>query len=252
MAWSNVPLFPHASVAKKVTTAVTGLLLIGFLCTHLAGNLLLFVGQPTFNAYAHMLSTNPLIYLAEVGLLLILIYHVVIGIMVTLENRAARPVAYEQYRAAGEQTLFSRNMIWSGAVVFCFLVLHIVSFKFGPAKLLPTGEKDLWTLVVTRFENGWYSSFYVIAMVLLGGHLAHAFQSAVRTVGVTQATFRHDLRRFSYLVAAIFVIGFGTMPTYFYFRGEQVRAEAAERARQLAAWRASVSETATAPATAHP
>ena len=56
-----------SSVATKVVIALTGLSLVGFLCVHLAGNLLLYLGPAAFNAYSHALIANPLIIPVEIG-----------------------------------------------------------------------------------------------------------------------------------------------------------------------------------------
>ena len=58
-----------SSVVKKQLTGITGLLLCGFLVSHLAGNFLIFVGADAFNTYAYKLTSTPLIYVAEAILL---------------------------------------------------------------------------------------------------------------------------------------------------------------------------------------
>src|SRR5688500_14314177 len=80
----------NSSIGRKQLVAVTGLLLCGFLVTHLAGNLLLFKGPETFNAYAASLAGNPLIVPMEVGLALLFLAHIVLAAVVTIRNRAAR------------------------------------------------------------------------------------------------------------------------------------------------------------------
>jgi succinate dehydrogenase / fumarate reductase, cytochrome b subunit len=201
--------------------AGTGLLLVGFLTTHLLGNALLFTGPDLFNEYAHKLSSTPLIYGAEAILALIFLAHAYYGIRLYLRNRAARPVGYAIEPQSGDQTLGSRTMIWSGLVVLAFLVLHIVTFKFGKAFTLPGGMKDLWTLVVTRFTAPWYSAIYIVSVLLLGAHLSHAAQSAIRTLGITRAGFRTGLRRLSWVLAIFFTLGFVSFPVYFVINGNK-------------------------------
>ena len=60
--------FFSSTVGSKLLVAVTGISLVGFLIGHLAGNLLVFLGPETFNAYSHKLISNPLVYPAEAGL----------------------------------------------------------------------------------------------------------------------------------------------------------------------------------------
>ena len=62
---STLAITMKSSVVKKQLVGITGLLLCGFLVTHLAGNFLLLVGPEAFNKYGHALTSNPLIYVAR-------------------------------------------------------------------------------------------------------------------------------------------------------------------------------------------
>src|SRR5690606_39796644 len=67
---SKRPSFFSTTVGSKVLIGLTGLLLFGFLITHLAGNLTMLSGGSAFNDYTYKLeSTKPLLYVAEAGLL---------------------------------------------------------------------------------------------------------------------------------------------------------------------------------------
>jgi len=225
---------PAASVAKKMIMAATGFLLTGFLAAHLAGNLLLFAGPELYNLYGHKLTSNPLIYAAEVVLAGLFLYHGLAGVTTYLENRRARPIEHTKQVAGGEQTIFSRSMIWSGALIVVFVILHLASFKFGPTGELG-GKRDLYTLVVTRFGSVWYSGIYVLAMIVIGCHLAHALHSAARTLGFTQEGIRHHMRHASYAVALVVVLGFSSFPVYFCIRGDAVLTTHLEKVRLGAA-----------------
>ena len=50
-----------SSVGTKIAIGLTGLALLLYLVTHIAGNLLVFLGPRVFNQYSHMLLSNPLI-----------------------------------------------------------------------------------------------------------------------------------------------------------------------------------------------
>ena len=126
--------FFSSSIGKKTLMAITGLLLIGFLITHLAGNFLLFDflgGREAYNEYSHLLTSSPLIYVAEVILLFLLIFHMASAVCVTIKNKKARPESYAKRNNLGESTFASRTMFHTGVIIFLFLVLHLVTFKFG-------------------------------------------------------------------------------------------------------------------------
>jgi succinate dehydrogenase / fumarate reductase cytochrome b subunit len=141
----------RSSLGSKYVMAVTGFLLIGFVITHMAGNLLLFAGPDALNSYAHALKDKPaLLWTARLILLLIFVVHVVLGIRLTLQNKAARPVPY-----ACEDTLqaswASRHMLLTGLVLLAFVIYHLAHFTLGvvptqntaAAHYTPQGRVDL-------------------------------------------------------------------------------------------------------------
>src|SRR4051812_10779955 len=89
------------SVGTKLLIGITGLALFLYLITHILGNLLVFLGPRTFNTYASTLTSNPLIPVIEIGLLLIFLLHIVKAVGMYLANRRARPDAYAQKKPAG-------------------------------------------------------------------------------------------------------------------------------------------------------
>ena len=85
-----------SSLAKKYWMALTGLFLITFLVVHATVNGMIFWNDQgvTFNAWAHFFGTNLLIRAMEIVLFLGLIAHIVDGLILWAQNRAARPVKY--------------------------------------------------------------------------------------------------------------------------------------------------------------
>jgi succinate dehydrogenase / fumarate reductase cytochrome b subunit len=229
--------------------AATGLMLIGFLTSHLAGNFLLIEwlggSKEKFNEYAHWLINLPFIIPMEIGLLAVFVIHIVSAIKVSRASRAARPEKYAYSRNLGKSTVFSRTMVKSGIVVLAFLVLHIITFKFGteyyvdaqgnditaaveaaknaPAEIAAlTAEsakpvRDLYRTVIECFQQTWYSIIYIICMVVLAFHLAHGFQSAFKTFGFNHPKYNCCLVKLSYLIAAVYGIGYCLFPIYFGF-----------------------------------
>lgn len=218
---SLVVRFLTSSVGRKVLMALTGLLLIGFLIVHMSGNLLIFSSAEAFNEYSHKLISNPLIYVAELALLVLFVAHFVSGILVTLNNRAARPEPYVRQEAAGHtshKSVSSATMIWTGIVVLVFVPLHIYTFKFGTYYASATDPKvrDLYRLVIEDFQSPLLVAWYVVAMVLVGFHLWHGFGSAFESLGMA---YRTPLRRFGQLLAVVLAGGFLIIPVVIYMMG---------------------------------
>lgn len=196
-----------SSIGRKVVVAVAGLLLCGFLVSHLAGNLFLYAGPDTFNRYAKTLGDNPLIVPAEILLAAIFLAHILVSLKLRWENKQARPVAYVEQESKGGRTIGSRTMAVSGILLLAFLIIHIKTFKFGEGP-------DLYTVVMTAFSNKAYAGFYVLAMGALGLHLSHGFQSAFQTLGVSHPRYRAYIRAAGLLFALFIAGGFATFPIW--------------------------------------
>jgi succinate dehydrogenase / fumarate reductase cytochrome b subunit len=218
---SKVATFLTSPLGRKALMALTGLLLSAFLVAHLAANLLVFSGPGPFNEYSHKLITNPLIYVAEAGLLLLFVAHFVSGILVYLQNRAARPVGYEVKKWAGhtsEKSVASTTMIFSGIVLLVFVPLHLITFKFGAYYETTTKPvmRDLYRLVIEVFQSPAYVVFYVITMAIIGFHLWHGVGSAFQSAGLY---YRKGLRRFGQIFAVAIAGGFLLIPILLFFMG---------------------------------
>lgn len=203
-----------SSIGRKMLMGASGLLLLAFLVVHVSGNLLLFAGPATFNAYSHGLVTNPLVYVAELGLLVLFVAHFVSGLVVTRTNWAARPTGYAMKRRAGgasHKSLASTTMILTGLVVLVFVPLHLWTFKYGPhyAASNDPGVRDLHRLVIEVFRRPLEVAWYVAAMVIVGFHLWHGFGSGLESLGVTHQT---ALRRIGQALALAITIGFLVVP----------------------------------------
>lgn len=206
------------SIGKKLLMAVTGLFLVSFLAVHLYGNLYLYAGEAAFNAHAKAISGNVFVRVVEVVLFLAIVAHAANGVRLTVENRRARPQRYRRKRGAGFSTLASRSMAVSGSVVFIFIVVHLRNFfweaRFGRAA---AGE-SLYRVVTETFALPGYAALYVVAMVLLGLHLAHGAHSALRTLGLEHHRYTPLLRGLGLLLAVGFAGAFASLPIVFFLR----------------------------------
>jgi len=218
--------FISSTIGMKVLMAATGLLLTGFLVTHLAGNFLLLpkIGGPeAFNEYAYKLtSLGPVLWAAEFGLLALFVTHIFCAIRTKMISSAARGSEYVVRKTHGESNLSSRFMVHTGGIILVFLIVHLVTFKFGTEHALePTAAapatRDLYKTVVELFANKLYSAYYIASMVLLGFHLKHGFQSAFQTLGLNHPRYTPLVKKTSLALALIFAIGYSIFPIYFGF-----------------------------------
>jgi succinate dehydrogenase / fumarate reductase cytochrome b subunit len=211
-----------STIGAKSIVALTGLLLIGFLFGHMAGNLLIFKSADSLNAYAAWLkSQTPLLWTARVGLLALFLTH--LGLTAWLVNRSAlaRPQRYVFERTQVASTA-SRYMIWSGIVIFVFVVYHLAHFTFGITHNVDgihyydlhdsQGRHDVYRMVVAGFSNVWIAGFYIVCQLILATHLYHGASSMLQTWGWYHHRYNAVIHRVGLVVALAIALGNCSIP----------------------------------------
>ncbi|RTZ94987.1 MAG: succinate dehydrogenase [Deltaproteobacteria bacterium] len=211
MGWLTDTL--GTSIGKKIMMAVTGLGFIFFLLAHLAGNLTIYGGGDTFNAYAeHLHSLGPLIHLAEVGLLSMALIHVITGGILFFQNRRARTSRYVVNARAGGRTIGSRTMPYTGLIILLFIVFHLVQFHFTDKT-----DTTIFEIVSTAFSNPFYVALYTAVMVVLAIHISHGFWSLFQTLGASHPKYSPVIFIIGICLSILFGAGFGILPIYVAF-----------------------------------
>jgi len=209
-----------ASIAKKQYVAVTGLLLIGFVIAHLAGNLFIYLGPEAFNGYAAKLAhLRPGLYVVEALLLAIFVSHMYVTALLVLENIKARGTPYKLDRSKGTRSLATVLMPYTGVVVLAFVVFHLWDFTFidhdGPRSILADGKSyGLYGVVYNSFADPLHSAFYIAAMAAVGLHLCHGVESFMQTFGIAHDNHKGRVVKFSWVFAIAIVVGYSSIPVY--------------------------------------
>jgi succinate dehydrogenase / fumarate reductase cytochrome b subunit len=209
----------NSSIGKKFVMAVTGICLLLFLIIHLINNLTLYGGPELFNTVVKNLEgIKPLVRVIELVLVLIFVLHIFNGVRLWIENKKARPVGYKVNASSANSDLFSRTMFVTGSIIFIFLVVHLrtfwVSFNLGHPL---AAEHKYYQIVAEAFSDPLYSILYVAAMILLGFHLNHGFQSAFQTFGWNNKKYFPIIEKLGLIYTLVMVIGFASIPIYFLF-----------------------------------
>jgi succinate dehydrogenase / fumarate reductase cytochrome b subunit len=188
--------------------ALAGLFLLTFLPLHLIINLMLLKSHPEpFNKAAHFMATFPLIKIMEVVLIGAILIHISWGIFLQIQNWLARPVGYVSSNKS-ETSFFSRFMIWTGASVFTFLILHFFNFYFIKLGLVAGNPEDFYSAAHNLFKIPAYDYIYLTCFVLLGFHLYHAFSSAFQTLGLNHRIWTPVVKVVSLIYAIVLPAGF--------------------------------------------
>jgi len=200
------------SISKKFVMALAGLFLLTFLPVHLAINLMLLKSVPgPFNAAAHFMATFPLIKIMEVVLFAAILIHISWGIFLQIQNWFARPVGYSHANKS-ETSFFSRFMIWTGAIILTFLILHWFNFYFIKLGFVKGNAEDFYSVAHSLFKIPAYDIIYLTCFALLGFHLFHAFYSAFQTLGLNHRLWNPIVRPIALIYAVLIPAGFASIP----------------------------------------
>ncbi len=210
--------FLDSTVGQKAVAAASGVGLIVFVVAHMAGNLQLFAGQDALNSYAAKLKDlGPLLWMARIGLIVFFVLHIAITIRLQFRNRAARRQGYAMVKRQ-TSTRSSRYMAISGSVILAFVIFHLMHFTFGwiqpdlhhlqDAK----GRHDVYTMVVTGFQNWGITAFYLVSLIFIASHLSHAMFSALRSLGASLGGKDERAKRWARVAALLTVGGFAIVP----------------------------------------
>jgi len=203
--------FYRATIGKKIVMAITGLVLVGFVVVHMAGNLGIMGGAESFNHYAALLRTSmPLLWAARGVLVLSVVLHIRAALQLYALKAAARPVAYAK-KAHRVATPASRFMIGSGYALGAFIVYHILHFTTGT--LHPSYiEHDVFHNVTSAFKNPIIAGVYLVSMVFLFLHLQHGLYSFTQSLGLSHPSYAGRAKALAYVLAAAVAAGFAAAP----------------------------------------
>lgn len=208
---SRVAALWQSAIGKKALMAVSGIVLGLYVVGHLLGNLQMFAGPEQINRYAALLHVSPqLLWTVRIVLLAALLVHVAAGIQLHMAASAARPVRYGDWRPASSSAA-SRTMIWTGLLIFAFVIYHLLDLTIGVAN--PDFEEgDVYHNVLASFGRGVGVAAYLVSMVALAFHLWHGFWSMFQTLGFANRRAAPGIQKTAATVAVILAIGFSAIP----------------------------------------
>ena len=211
--------FLKSTVGRKYVMGLTGLIWMGFIFGHMAGNMLILVSADLYNWYGHAIVSNKiLLYGTEVVIILALIAHISTAISLTIQNRKSRNNRYA-IAPNGEKgsSWASRHMALQGTIVLAFIILHLITFKYGTEYSTTVDGvqmRDLHKLVLEVFSQPVYVAWYFISLILMMFHLSHGAHSIFQSFGILERKIQSGLKTFAWTYAIVVVGGFLSQPIY--------------------------------------
>ncbi len=214
--------FLKSTVGRKYLMAITGLVWMGFIFVHMAGNMLILVSADLYNWYGHAIVSNkPLLYATELILVVAVLIHVATAASLTLQNKKARGAQYAKTpNGAKGSSIASKTMAIQGSLILAFIILHLITFKYGKVYetvVDGTTMRDLHRLVVETFQQPGYIAWYGVCLLLLGFHLSHGAHSIFQSFGILERKLQDKLKKFALTYAVVVAGGFLVQPIYVFF-----------------------------------
>ena len=172
--------------------------------------------------YSHKLVSNPLIYAAEAGLVLLFLMHLGVATKLNLQNMCARDQKYAENSSGDKSTSHVAKGMWAqGVVILIFIVLHIITFKYGThytATYDGVEVRDLFKLMSEFFQNPIYVAGYIITLIVLGLHLSHGIDSSFKSLGFNHPQYELKVKILSHSISFFVAAGFIIQPIYMFLK----------------------------------
>lgn len=222
MKWSE---FFTSSIGKKLVMSLTGIFLVLFLIVHVGLNACIWAndGGVMFNKAAHFMGANIIPRILEIGLFAGFLLHIIQGFVLEFQNRSKRKKGYAVPMGTKGSKWYSLSMGLLGTLILLFLIMHISHFwvpsritGLEPATYNPN-HHDLYREMVMIFDgNLLIVSLYVLGCISLAWHLLHGFQSAFRTLGLSNHKYIRLINAMGIGYSIIVPLAFAMMPISFY------------------------------------
>lgn len=228
----------RSAVGKKAVMAVSGLILFGFVLTHMAGNLKLYAmpkaPDPSIsanketviyplNTYGEFLRTvgepvvprEGLLWVARIILLVAVVLHIWSAWELTRMARSARPQEYAA-KLKNHTSYASRTLRWGGVIILLFVIYHLLHLTWGTVHPGFQPHKP-YENVVAGFQVWWVCLIYIVANLALGLHLYHGLWSMFQSLGWNHPRYNPWRRAFAQVFAAIVTLGNISFPVAVFF-----------------------------------
>ena len=209
----------QSTVGKKYLMGLSGLVWLGFIFGHMAGNMTILVSPELYNIYGHSIVSNKiLLYGTEAVILLALLTHVVCAVLLTIENKRARSTGYAVSPNGSKGPSFASSwMAVHGSIILVFIISHLITFKYGAyyeTTIDNVVMRDLARLIYEVFSSPGAVAWYLVALVLLGFHVTHGVRSMFQSLGLLHPAYQPVIKTAGVIYAAVVTLGFISQPLY--------------------------------------
>ena len=138
---------------------------------------------------------------------IVFLIHISWGLLLQIQNWISRPVGYSS-RNKAKTSFFSKFMIWTGACILTYFIIHFFNFWFIRLGFVKGNAEDFYGVAHTLFKIPAYNYIYLACFMLLGLHLFHAFTSAFQTLGLNHRIWNPVLKTVAWIYSIALPAGF--------------------------------------------
>jgi len=202
---------------KRVSLAISGLLLLLFLLFHLSGLILAALAPLMFESYAASLHSAPWLIFPELALVISFLIHISLSFQKALSNSLAKNssiiIISRRRDLLGDWAARSQSI--GGILILSFLWIHLEQLRFPRS---PYGEElsSLHHYLHTPITL----IIYLLGVLALFFHLYHGLESSQRSLGSLTSKNASIIRILGRSLSFFIGISFGVL--VFLFRGNLV------------------------------
>lgn len=206
-----------SSIGRKLIMSISGMFLVLFLTIHLIMNFSSIISREAYETVCEFMDSNILIQLMVPVLALGFVVHIIMGVILTFQNRKSRPIDYK-INSKTKISWSSKNMLALGLIVLGFLVMHLSHFwaKMQLRHYIDGESENAYDLVQTLFSNWIYVVVYLIWIAALYFHISHGFWSMFQSIGATNSKWIPRLQIIAKIYSFVIATGFSIIPIYFF------------------------------------
>ena len=213
----------QSAVGRKWVMAVSGIVLLGFVVSHMIGNLHLYEGPLEIHEYAetlrdlgvHVVPRTWLLWAIRLVLIGAFVIHVHSAYTLAAMDRKANPestIGTDNKRYASRQDYLavnyaSRTMRVTGPIVLAYLFFHLADLTWGWFWGDDWARGDPYNNVVVSMGNVVIAIIYIVANVALALHIFHGTYSLFQSLGINNPRINGIRRPLAAGLSALILVG---------------------------------------------
>ena len=188
----------------------SGLVLVFFIASHLAGIIFAGINPDTFEIYASNLHSSIFLPYFEIVLATTFIIHIFLTLKKVLRNRSSGNKAILNTRRNDYLGVISSKMQpFTGVILASFLIIHLLQLRFPRP-----GDNFELTSLKNKLEGVHILVLYSLASISLFFHMVQGIESGHRSLGILSQSNSLNIRYISRFISIFFGLSFLIMTFY--------------------------------------